>query len=528
MPIRYLWLVCCWLPFVLTLRAQPGGGGGIGFQQLYGREGSHLVPLSWKAAGVRVFTLGKPINDTYSIIDQEDYAPYFERLQQPVRLLLIHRADTMILDLDHLWQPNGVGAWHQLDSLVVLPGYFHYADTVGSMSFVRTNGLTPHTVALMRARHQLRYQPHARLDFLAANRLSFAYYLALSRHWLLEQQPDSALAALSAAEARPPARQWKPLLAGRRARAYQQLGNYALAVRWVTQALTYAPQSTQSPDRWEDYYSVEQMYQQRQHLYLLLHDYRAALADYDALAALEALQSRREERAATPAIDRALFLADSLHQPAEYAVTVRLLRLRLPATPASTWPCERRLRTERAYYVTDTAPAYFRLGIAEYRASQFAAAFQHWYLSLAEGQAFEKGGAPYVAHFDSLLARWPQQPLLWLGRAIAHLHYSQVRVPGGWQSARGDYAASLRDLDRAEQLGYTAVEVNYYRALAFKGLERWAEMNKQLDVAIRKAPQVGELYLLRHEARNALKRVEYSDPNDPDELKYRQLCSEAR
>lgn len=523
MITRYLWL-CCWLLCAGALQAQPGGGGGIGFQQLYGRTGGRLVPLSWQAAGARVFEVAEPINDHYSLITQEDYSPHFERLKQAVRLLLIYQADTMVLDLDHLWKPNGAGYRHQLDSLVILPGYFHYADTVGIPSF------TPHTVATLLVRHQLTYRPHAWLGFLAPNRLGAAYYLALSQQRLLQQQPDSALVALRAAEARQPRLQAGPLTATRRATAYRQLGNYPVAIQWATRAIALerAGGWLAEPHAYGIYQEVLDSYAQRQHLYLLQRDDRAALADYDTVAALMARQRAPYPPDSLAPVDRAFFLADSLHQPTAYREAVRRLRQLLPAKSAPAWLCTRRLRFEQAFYVTRTASLYFRLGLAEYRAHQYAAAFQHWRLALVEGQAFHEGGAPYVAHFDSLLARWPNQPSLLLGRAVAQIHYSQIRVPDGLQILPGNYAAALRDLSRAEQLGEASVEVNYYRVLALKQLERWGEMLQQVDVAISKAPRIGELYALRHQARDALKRVEYSDPNDPDEIRYRQLCPAER
>lgn len=522
MILRCFWL-CCWLLCAGALRAQPGGGGGLGFGRLFHREGRQLVPISWQVAA-RVFDLAEPSNDNYSLITQEDYTPHFERLEQPVRLLLTYQADTMVLDLDHLWKPNGAGYSHQLDSLVIMPGYFHYADTIRISSF------TPHTVAALLAGHQLTYHPHARLDFLAANRLPADYYLDLSRQRLLQQQPDSALAALSAAEARQPGLKAHSLTATRRATAYQQKGNYTVAVHWATRAIVLERETGRTAEPTDQYYFYEVVsrYKQRQHLFLLQRDYRAALVDYDTAAALLARRSAPYYPDSLATVDRAFFLADSLHQPTAYREAARRLRQLLRAKPAPVWPCTRRLRFQQEFYVTPTAPLYFRLGIAEYRDHQYAAAFQHWCLALVEGQAYHEGGSPYVAHFDSLLARWPKQPSLLLGRAIAHLHYGQIRVPGGLQFVAGNYAAALLDLDRAEQLGYNGVEVNYYRALALRELGRWSEMRHQVEVAISKAPQVGELYLLRHEARAALKQVTYGDPHEADQLRYHRLCPDAR
>ena len=101
-------LLTCWLLLnTLALQAQPGGGGGIGFQHLYWRVGSQLIPVSWEAAQARVFYLapsGKQPVSPYTPISTEDYRPNFEHLYAStgIRLLLIHQADTMVLDMTHL------------------------------------------------------------------------------------------------------------------------------------------------------------------------------------------------------------------------------------------------------------------------------------------------------------------------------------------------------------------------------------------------------------------------------------------
>ena len=53
-------------------------------------------------------------------------------------------------------------------------------------------------------------------------------------------------------------------------------------------------------------------------------------------------------------------------------------------------------------------------------------------------------------------------------------------------------------------------------------------MRQQLDAAIGLAPQVGELYFLRHEVRIRLKEVRYDDAADADLIMYHRLCPDAR
>ena len=182
------------------------------------------------------------------------------------------------------------------------------------------------------------------------------------------------------------------------------------------------------------------------------------------------------------AINRNFFLAGPLHQRTAYDRAARLLRARLLAEPGSDWVCgiSHTLRDEPAANATN----YFRLGQAEYGLQQYPAAFQHWRQAMAARLASFRAHQ-YVLHFDSLLARWPTQPQLLLGRALARLsndtQWSVAQQAAAWQAA-------LRDLDLAEQQGLTGFEINFYRALALDRLDRWAEARQQLNEAIRKNP----------------------------------------
>lgn len=542
--MRRLLLIYGLLLILLPVRAQPGGGGGIGFRQLYGRVGGQLRPITWEAAHARVFYLaagGKQPVGPHTSITTEEYSPNFEHLYAPagMRLLLVFQADTMLLDLTRLLEPNGAGFVHRLDSLVVIPGYFGFADSLRYESDPAP-GLTPHSLAALRARRQLTYRPRTNLDFLAPDRLGANYYLTLAQHHLRWKRPNPALAALDAAEARQPSLRKQANAASMRATAYQQLGQYATAVRWATQALNLTRPTYHGPRQLSDgtvdygsYYMLIGQYHQRQHLYLLQRDYAAALADYDAAAALytTVYPSGADQRAyrIPAAIDRALFLADSLHQPDAYPKAIQLLHQQLqPQERASVWPCDRKMHHQiSSYRELNATNDFFRLGTAEYRVGQYKAAFGHWYQALAGGHAYQ-GATALVVHFDSVLQRHPRQPLLLLGRAVAYL--SNYEYPTRTEADRQkNLEHALADLAQAEAVGYTAADVLYYQALIFKEQERWADMRRVLDAAIAKVPTAGELYSLRLDARFGLREItQAAVATDPDWLTYQRLCPGGR
>lgn len=529
--MRYYLLL--WLGLLASFagRAQPGGGGGLTIGGVYAQQGGRLVPIDPAALRVRVFLLDST-RDTYRArIKQELRPPDFRHLYspEPQRLYLIYRADTMLLDLTGLMRPNGGGNRSYLDSLALMPGHFRYtfpawnrrfghqpappaSQKDPSFSTAHSQILTPSALPSLLAQHLLVYRRQLSFAFLSPSQLPAGYYANLADRWLGLHQPDSALAALARAQARLPATP-QPGLYTAQATAYQQLRNYPRAINLLAQAVAALRTQPAAPGAYPE--ALIAAYRQRCQLYLLTHQPGRALADYDAASAL-ALSGALEA-----AISRAFFRAESLHQSAEYAHAARLLRPRLPPLQATDWACESTHDLHYRHY--ELSITYFQLAQAEYGQHQYPAAFRHWAQAMAAGQA-HLYAHEYVAHFDSLLTRWPAQPQLLLGRALASLSEDSY-----WQPAERDAAPrnALRDLDRAAQHGLGGFELTFYRYLALRRLGRWAEARQQLDLAIRQKPAASELYLARFEVRYQLGEARYDDPADPDQVAAQRLCPAA-
>ena len=510
------------------LRAQPGGGGGLQIRGVYAVAAGRLVPIDSAALRVRVFLLDSTRDTYHARITQELRPPDFRYLHspRPQRLYLIYHADTMLLDVAGMMRPNPVGYCSHLDSLVVLPGHFSYhfpgwnqrfghqpdppaSQNKSSVSDTRSQTFTPSALPYLLAQHLLTYRRRLSFSFLTPSQLPAGYYADLASRWLGQHQPDSALAALARAQSRLPAAAHLSLYTAQ-ATAYQQLHNYPRAIDLLSQVITALRSQAAAPGTYP--YGLITAYRQRRQLYLLTHQPSQALADYDAASALAPGKAQDE------AISRAFFLAESLHQPAEFAHAARLLRTRLPALQANEWACES--THDLHYRQYELSLTYFQLAQAEYGQHQYPAAFRYWAQSMAAGQAHNYA-REYVAHFDSLLVRWPAQPQLLLGRALASLSEDSGRQP-----AQRDVAPlnALHDLDQAAQHGLSGFELNFYRYLALRRLGRWAEARQQLDLAISQKPGASELYLARFEVRYKLNEARYDDPADPDQLTAQRLC----
>ena len=526
--MRYFLLLFLGLLAVCPLRAQPGGGGGLHIRGVYAVAAGRLVPIDSAALRVRVFLLDST-RDTYRARITEELRPSdfrYLRSPRPQRLYLIYHADTMLLDVAGMMLENPVGYRSRLDSLVVLPGHFSYtfpswnrrfghqsdppiSPEKSSSSDARSQTLTPSALPHLLAQQLLTYRRRLSFDFLTPSQLPAGYYADLASRWLSQHQPDSALAALAQAQARLPAAAHSSLYTAQ-ATAYQQLRNYPRAIDLLSRVIAALRGRTVAPGTYP--YELITTYRRRRQLYLLTNQPSQALADYDAASALAS------GNAQDAAISRAFFLAESLHQPAEYAHAARLLRTRLPPLQANEWACES--THDLHYRQYELSLTYFQLAQAEYGLHQYPAAFRYWAQAMAAGQAHHYA-REYVAHFDSLLVRWPAQPQLLLGRALASLSEDS-----GWQPAERAAAplSALRDLDQAAQHGLSGFELNFYRYLALRWLGRWAEARRQLDLAISQKPAASELYLARFEVRYKLNEARYDDPADPDQLTARHLC----
>jgi tetratricopeptide (TPR) repeat protein len=575
-------LVLLCLLAALPARAQPGGGGGLDILGIYGRTAGRLVRLDSATVQVRQFVLGdaaalaayqaerpyrpawypvvdgtgsndnlprpsrrpRSLFDTYHaavrlevLVDwyPARYADVQLRLDnpEPQRLQLVYRGDTMVLDVSNLPHQNGAGDRAQLDSLVVMPGYFglsferrpvpgtmvlNQADTLGfalgfqqrQLGFV----LTPRRVAGLQTARYLDYRPAGRPGLPRLPNPAILRYRALAD---ADPQPQRALATIARAQAA-----GVPLDDARtcllRARLYQQLRQPVLAEQWLTEALRLTPSLTyQNPEAGSDLGVLQTAYEQRMGLRLRGRRYSLALADYDSLAAMDLAAYRAQELPylaevlQTARRARLAFQTDSLHDARSYRATVSQLRADLEPNLATMWRCG----------LGGTGPdALDQLAKAEYQCGEFAMAYQHWQVLLLQGNL---GAEQYVAYFTKLLAQHPGRPELLLCRALAY----QCSSPADFNDRLSwpDRDAALRDLQQAGRLLPRDFRVNYFRAKVYEQAGQLPLAVTEMALALAKETTLPALYRFRHELRVKMHQVQEFSRNDPDYVRYSDLCT---
>lgn len=572
-------LVLLCLLVALSARAQPGGGGGLNIQGIYGRAAGRLVRLDSAALQVRQFVLadaaalaahqaGRPYRpawymvvnstepnntarpsrrpcslfDTYHAAVRQEvpvtwhparygYENVLLRLPrpEPQRLQLVYRADTMVLDVSNLPHANGAGDVARLDSLVVMPGYF-------GLSFVRRPApgaavlnladslgyqqqinfsLTPSLVAGLQAARYLDYRPAGRRGL---PRLPDP---AALRHWALadaEREPKRALTIIARARAA-----GVPLNDARTclllARCYEQLRQPVLAEQWLTQALCLTPSlAYQNPEAGSDLGVLQAAYEQRMNLRVRGRRYPQALADYDSLAALRLAEYRARELPYLAEVMRSA-RADRLAFQTNSLHDAGSYRATVKQLRADLEP---NLATQWRCSLGGTDPdALHQLARAEYYCGEYAMAYQHWQVLLLQGNL---DAERYLSYFNELLARHPGQPDLLLCRALVYRLTQTDYYP--WQLVRQPVsAAALRDLQQVERSRPRDFRVNYFRAKAYEAAGRLPEAVAEIGRAITKNDDLPALYRLRHELRVKLKQVKEFSRDDPDYARYSDLCA---
>jgi tetratricopeptide (TPR) repeat protein len=560
-----------WVLAALPGWSQPGGGGGLLVGGLYGQVAGRLVPLDSAAVQVRQFVLRdaaalqayqthQPYRQAwYPVVDVDgSYASYPTRYlrslfdthhaavgpevpvtwyelagaaarillpsQEPQRLQLVYRSDTMVVDVSNLLPENGAGFRSHLDSLVVLPGYFglsltqrpapgtavlNAADTLGNRRSRRGYSLTPSRLAELQALRYLDYRPTGRVG------LPPLPPVAVLRYWALATRlpPQQALTLLAQAQAA-----GVPLNDARtnllRAYCARGLGQPGLAEQYLTQAIDLTPSlAYQNPQASSDLARLREAYTQRLALRLRERRTTQALADYDSLAALdlanykgrelpylaETLQQARAARLA--------FRTDSLHEASAYRATITRLRADLEPNLRTMWRC--RLGG------TDPEQVH-QLAKAEYYCGEVAQAYQHWYVLLLQGNI---DYAYYLRYFTTLLAQHPGQPELLLCRALTYKtdDYTPLTLP--------ERAAALRDLQQAERARPTDFRAAYFRAQVYAAAGQMPLAVTEMGRAIAKNAALPALYRVRHELRVQLHQAQEFSREDPDYVRYSDLCT---
>jgi hypothetical protein len=555
---RWWWGLSLLLLPLASLRAQPGGGGGLVIPRVYGRnQAGQLVPLAPAAVRVWRFQLeeadavlagrfagpARPrvrwphlatTQDLVATTEQRRDSPSrepnspFDLIQgaTPQRLFLQYRTDTMVLDVANMLPENGAGVRSQLDSLVIMPGYFSlslggaFRPDAGRLAVVPTRwqglSLTPSQVGPLQATGEL-------VALRADASLRWTLPDSASR-WILRQayalvsqhQPHQALATLAHAAAAGVAVH-TPAACLLRATSYQQLGQPVEAEHWLTQAIGLTSARPAIPWRGPGDWPVRyQAYTQRQALRLRDHRYQLALADYDSLAVMRLLSAAADPTRNLTAVkrqeqvQRLVFRQDSLHEPRLAREVVAELQPTLGPALDQQWQCGHgELEVE----------AVQLLAQAEYHVGDRPLAFRHWYQLLL---ASRDSAAHFLGFFKPLVKQHPTQAELRLCLALAHVAYART-LNGG--AVIGYIKTEIGELDSIEQQLPRRFEVNFFRSLWLLEVGQPRLALAQLTIAITKEPTLPLLYLHRYLLRLQLDH-KLTIANDPDYAQYHAHCGE--
>ncbi len=531
---------------ISDVHTQPGGGGGLVIGGLYDSSLNRidvadpslsirffrLADSSFRAEFDRELYSGDPeleIPNGYWSLSTLSYSTQllagnillsYRKLRSGVqtsldcsnqRVVLIYRADTMVVDVAGVWPENPSGGVDYMDSLVFHHGYFWLNRNPPSYRAALPNieerrnllqrGVTTSTLPTLSILGLARYDSNVGLLFVDTAALPATFYLARGEHRIHEKQYSRAIAdlehSLQAGLQRLDSVEALSLLY----KAYAQNGDTTNALRTLSALIDVERREPQV-----DYFNYPQhlisFYHTRIALSISNGDFQRALSDYDSIISASTPAYRPYHK-----IARAEFQINSLHDCAGPAKDLNVL--------------SDEIRLDTAHDMASRLHQYgavcFLLGSALHCSHEYPSAYRYW----LQAMELNGGGPPtmhFVVHFDSLLQHHPDVPELYLSRGVAYLK----SAPYLEQTTEG-LRNALADFTNAERTGITDYRVNWYRAEALVGLKDYNAALAQVNTAIEKNDAHPKLYALRYEIRQNLNRVKPGDKSDPDLLQHNLL-----
>lgn len=420
------------------------------------------------------------------------------------RLYVNYKGMVSIIDFVGVLAENGAGHIDQMDSLVLRPGHFVVHRSFGENSpykhwEIRTirsymrRGLTTSNEAFLLTHEFLRYSDHVDTSFLDHLKLP-SHFIAQAEHYLDLQKPDEALVALRRALKNGATRCKTSLVS---AQAYKRLDLLDSAIAELSKAIHCMKYAR------EDRNMLIGLYRERAQLYIVQGKLTEASRDFDAIVehSSDLIQARNE---------RASFYLE-VTQQFEKAI-FELNQIVLGITREELQGCQRNL----SHY----SNTYFNLGRAAYAYGLKEQAFQYW-LKAAECRFKPFYYYQSVPHFDSMIVAHPNEAKLYLARALALQQLAPYK--GGGLYSDSCYSRALEDLAKARSLGINDYRIYQLNAISLHSLKKDGDI-EALNKAIELAPNNAKLYMLRYNYREDVGLAKLSDENDPDILKFNQLC----
>ncbi len=391
-----------WFFFSIAFcHAQPGGGGGLTFGQLYSKD-FKAIDLKSPDLKIRNFILaGNGINEELYDIRPLHLIPskwnyYFDRevACSNQRLLIYYKNEIMIVDLLNILQENGMGNSDRMDSLVFIKGHFtmvtnQYANDRNENrqrnDAILNNGLTPFTTLSLSESGLIKYNNNTDVSFLNEDKLTAHFILKRGVQSFRKEKYDAAITDIYTAIRKGLSAPGREEALSTLSSCYSKKNEFEKSVELLTEII--------NSRNVKDNYRLMHYYKARIEAYTSLKEYNKALADFDYII-LNTLENQT------------VFIAEKAHYKEKYfsdcASAIQDFENLIDEIPGD------HLR-DRPGGWSEYADSYFAYGSLEYTCSHFENAFKLWLKAMEFGYA--QTSAPYaVEFFDSIIRAFPAEP----------------------------------------------------------------------------------------------------------------------
>lgn len=447
------------LLFLTTISwAQPGlGGGGLTISQITDKHGNEINILKDTLLNIRTFDI---INDTiywerFLLEDAKrnksdlryrkhiDISPsnYYRNSQSLI--YVAYKKDTMIIDADimvenHRWQRDSIS------KLKIRQGHFRYKNKLEKIS------------------------SKINLDFLKDENLSYQYYLShFYKHYANEELVLAEEYLNKAVKKNDNKKKCEML------KAFSDLNHkknkYDEALNYISKVL-----NRKCIPRFQD--SQYKYYLNRIDLYKKNKDYHKALKDYDTIAIKYPIN---DEHYTKREIERAYFKLIYLKN---YDEIIKEMTSFIKKNID-----EYRLKKGNPeYYGMGLAEGLFVIGASEYFKGNKEKAFKHWFNFMDYVNLHINAIDDIKYFFSKLIDKNPLEPELYLLRALCYDDY----VSGYYkeESNLELYRIALKDIAKAEELGFNDYKINYHRSSLLSNLDKEIKAFAEIEKALNKKP----------------------------------------
>ena len=466
----------------LNLYSQPGGGGGLLIEKIYNNENQEINILNDKNLKIRTFILKDKYVTEETFIhekilkDLEKYPNYkynSEFYLRPnneeysnQRLYITYAKDTMIVDFEGIIGQNGIGNIDEIDSLKIEKGYFK---KIKNESYKNNH----------------KYYQKIDISFLEEKNLPASFFLKTARYNLSNKLIEDAFTNINKAIDKVNGDltcETLFLLTD----AYKENKQYEKAIETISKAIanTCVRYNSDEP---------ENIYEERVQLYIKINQFNKALKDYDTIVSVAYFKNNA-------IVNKANFEIKYLKN---YKVVINNLKIIF--------------KNQKKDYSDDL---YFTLGLAEYLNGNKQDAYNHWIQSQEFLYSWKESDY-YAKYFDSLIQKNPNEPKLYLAKALAEL--TQAKKYGKNIEGKKYSEKALTSINKAQQFKNYGFKINLYKAVALNYLNRDQEALKEINIAIHKNIFFPLSYLYRYNIRKGLTQVNTDYENDFDIIKYNEL-----